>query len=841
MRVSYKWLNEWIDLSGLSAEETAEALTMGGVEVEEVVAAAPEFSGVVVAKVLDAKPHPNADRLRVAAVDAGLGEPVSIVCGAPNCTPGITVPCALPGARMPDGTKIKKTKMRGEPSGGMLCSARELGLSTDHSGLMVLPDGLKPGADFRQALALDDKILDFKITPNRPDCLSVKGVARELGALTGRPLKAVRMAPVDPSVDDALPSDIQAPHACGRFVTRVVRGVDPSAPTPDWMRARLESSGLRSVGFLVDVGNYVMLELGQPLHIFDRSKVGSKLIPRFAKTGEKLECINGKTVELDPTDLVIADENNALSVAGIMGGQASAVDESTSSIAIESAFFFPSAIMGKSRKHGFATDSSYRFERGVDRELQTLALERATRLILDGAGGQAGPVCESLGDLPPARKAPLRYARVAKVLGVEVEPKEIDAIFGRLGFSVEKTADGLVATEPSFRFDIGIEEDLIEEVARVRGYSKIPFEAPEGRMLMLPARDRLGAVDEARRAMAAMGYQEVVNFPFSRREWEADFYPENAEPIALANPMQQDAGLMRSGLVPGLLQTMLYNVNRKQESVRIFELALGFDRYPKGAEREGERLGVSFRQRPKIAALSFGPTLEESWALGKGRRAADFFDAKGEVERLLMGRKLRFEPTRSAVCHPGRGADVWLWDESARRPAAWGALPFEGEGAVEPETKGKGRKADKGEWRKIGFVGQLHPALAQKYGVKGEPVVFELLADVFEAETGARRQDVPNLPPARRDLALTLDESVTYGQFEGKLLGALREADKEGLVGAVRLFDVFKGGQLPQGKKSFAVAIDFEPKGETLRDDQIDAIVSAAVRRLAQDGLELRA
>ena len=645
MQFSYNWLKTQAD-PNLSADEFAHLLTMSGLEVEEADKAAPEFSGVVVAEVKSVEKHPDADRLNITQVDAGTGELIQIVCGAPNVKAGIKVPCALPGAVLPGNFKIKPTKMRGQVSNGMLCSTNELGLPDDGvDGLHILPADAPVGQNIRDYLDLDDTVFTLKITPNRTDCLSIKGLAREVAALTACENREPVIQTVPVQSSKTQPVRIDAPADCGRFLSRVIENVNAQAPSPDWMKQRLARSGIRSISALVDIGNYVMLELGQPMHVFDADKLTGSIIVRRAQNGETLACLNEKNVCLSENTLVIADEAGALSMAGLMGGEASAVSDSTKNIVLEAAWFVPEIIAGKARQYGFGSDSSFRFERGVDFKLQSDAIERASELILDICGGQAGAVIEALGDLPAHKTVAVRTTRVEKLLGVAVDEARIEKILAALGLQPQKTADGFAVTSPSFRYDIEIEADLIEEIARVYGYENIPDDYTSGQLAMLKLPETRRARFAVYQQMAARGYQEVVSYAFVDEQWERDF-AANQNPIRLQNPLAAQYSVMRSTLIGGLVEILQNNLNRKQNRVRVFEIARVFAKQADG----------SFQQNERVGGLVYGSADPEQW--GEKSRAADFYDVKGDVEDLLAGKDITFVKAEHPALHPGRTAHI---------------------------------------------------------------------------------------------------------------------------------------------------------------------------------------
>ena len=786
MQFSHSWLKTQAD-PNLSPEQLSHLLTMSGLEVEETESAAPAFSGVVVAEVESVEKHPDADRLNVTQVDAGTGSLIQIVCGAPNVRPGIRVPCALPGAVLPGDFKIKPTKMRGVESNGMLCSAKELGLPDDGvDGLHILPADAPVGGSIRDYLDLDDTLFTLKITPNRTDCLSIKGISREVSALTQCAFTPVEIQTASVGSGKIQPVRIDAPADCGRFVSRVIENVNAQAATPAWMRQRLERSGIRSISALVDIGNYVMLELGQPMHVFDADKISGSIIVRRAENGEVLECLNEKTVTLADNTLVIADEKGALSIAGMMGGAASAVSDGTRNIVLEAAWFAPAVIAGKSRQYGFGSDSSFRFERGVDYRLQADAIERATELVLQICGGAAGEMVEAVGGLPSEKRVNLRMSRVAKVLGVDIAAEQVETILHKLGLQPEKTAEGFQTTSPSFRFDIEIEADLIEEIGRVYGYENIPDDATSGSLKMLPLpetrRPRFAVYNE----MAARGYREVVSYAFVDEAWETDF-AANANPIRLQNPLAAQYAVMRSTLVGGLVEILQNNLNRKQNRVRIFEIARVFAKDSDGLFVQNERIG----------GLWYGAAMPEQW--GEKTRNADFYDIKADVENLLKGRAVEFVKTAHPALHPGRAAEI-VSDGQA-----------------------------------IGFVGELHPKWLQKYDLPQAPLVFEIdMAAVCRREK-TRYQAVSKFQSVRRDLAFVLPENVSYAELEGSL-----KAVNSPLVREIALFDVYRGAGLPENSKSMAVKIILQDMENTLTDEAVEPVVQKLVAAAAGVGAQLR-
>lgn len=786
MQFSEQWLRSRVNPS-LSTDELSYLLTMAGLEVEEVTPAAPAFSGVVIAEVKECVKHENADRLRVTKVDVGSGELVQIVCGAPNVAVGVKVPCALPGAILPGDFKIKPTKMRGVESGGMLCSGKELGVPEDVDGLMLLPADAPVGQNIRDYLGLDDSLFTLKITPNRADCLSIRGIAREVAALTGSPLAAWDIAAVAPQTDSKLAVTIADNAPCGRYVGRVVKNVNAAAATPDWMKRCLERAGLRSISAIVDITNYILLEQGQPMHAFDLSKINGGITVRKAADGEKLVCLNEKEVALTPDLMVIADDQQPLAIAGIMGGLDSGVTTASRDIFLESAFFQPEAIAGKARALGFGSDSSYRYERGVDFALQTEAIERATALVLDICGGEAGPLTETVGQLPQRGSVTVRTARVAKVLGVALSAEQIAAIFTRLGLAFEQNDAGFVVSAPSFRFDIAIEEDLIEEIARVYGYDNIPAEAPLAAQTMLPQPEGLRVRSDVRRLLAGRDFQEIVSYAFVEEKWERDF-AGNADAIRLLNPIASQMSVMRSTLIGGLVDTLAANLNRKHSRVRVFEIARVFRKQADG----------SVQQPEVIAGLAHGSRVDEQW--GSKAERVDFYDIKADVEALLAPRVAAFRKAAHPAFHPGRCAEVLL------------------DGQV------------------VGVLGELHPQWVQAYGLGNAPVLFELAVEAVEQVGRVQLAAVSKFQPVRRDLALVVDEAVEAASVQAAMQAAASEVVRE-----LALFDVYRGKGVDEGKKSLAFRIILQAADRTLVDEEVEQAVAAMLAAAQSAGAVLRA
>ncbi|WP_459614451.1 phenylalanine--tRNA ligase subunit beta [Bordetella sp. 2513F-2] len=805
MQIPESWLRALVD-PAVSTDELAHQLTMAGLEVEETAPAAPPFSGVVVARIVEIAPHPDADKLRVCKVDDGSGELLQIVCGAPNAAAGLVAPLARVGAELPGGMRIGVAKMRGVASSGMLCSARELGLSQDHGGLLALPDTLAPGTDLRKALDLDDTVFTLKLTPNRADCLSVLGVAREVAALTGAPLTLPAAEPVAATIDARLPVSIQAPDLCGRFAGRVIRGVNARAATPDWMKRRLERAGQRPISALVDISNYVMLELGRPTHVFDLDKVHGDISVRWAREGETLELLNGQTVSLDPRVGVVAAGDRVESLAGIMGGEATSVTLDTQNIYLEAAFWWPAAIAGRARRYKFGSEASHRFERGVDYASIPEHIERITRLILDICGGAAGPVDDQVVNLPVREPVTLRLARCHRVLGVAVPADEVAQIFTRLGLPFERRADDFVVTPPSYRFDLAIEEDLIEEVARIHGFERIPDVPPVARAKMRAQPETLRGPHALRRLAAARDYQEVVNYSFVEAAWEQD-YAGNDDPVRLVNPIASHLSVMRSSLIAGLVAVIRHNANRKQSRVRVFELGRVFRRDPAVPDGDLSVGGVS--QPLMLAGAAWGPVSEEQW--GEAARQVDFYDVKMDVQALFGARAqaLRFEAAAHPALHPGRGARLLL------------------------------------DGRVVGWLGELHPRLAQQAELQHPPVVFELDVEALQAARMPSVQELSRQPVVIRDLALWVDLDVPAQALLDTVASTVAADPALAVVRDVRLFDVWReraGEGRPATEKSLAFRFWLQDTEVTLDEARVaDCVARVRDALVAGHGARQRA
>ena len=775
MNVPEHWLRSMADPS-LTTDGLAHLLTMSGLEVEHVATVAPPFAHVVAARVVSVAKHPEADRLSVCAVDAG-GETLQVVCGAPNVRAGMMAPLAKVGARLPGGLEIRVATMRGVESRGMLCSARELGISEEHEGLLELDRAAAPGEDVRALLALDEAVLTLKLTPNKADCLSILGIAREVAALAQTKLTIPDTAPVPARNAARHPIAIDAPEGCGRFAGRVIRGVDARAPTPEWMKRRLARAGQRSISALVDVTNYVMLELGRPLHVYDADKLQGTIRARWGRKGERVRLLNEQTVEVDENVLCIADDSGAIGLGGIMGGDSTKADLGTKNIFVESAFFFPEAVQGRARRFGFSSDASHRFERGVDFDNNLVGLERYTQLVLAICGGEPGPVDDVVARLPERRPVRMRVARAQKVIGMPIPATEMAEIFTRLELPFTTDGSTFVVTPPSFRFDLAIEEDLIEEVARVHGFEKIPAHPPVARAAMrLPveARRSLHAVRER---LAACDYFEAVNFSFVEPGWEADFAGVT-DPIRLLNPIASPLSVMRTSLIGSLVANVRTNLARKVGRIRMFEVGRVFIR--DAAEVDGPRSVTGIRQPMRVGAIAFGPALEEQW--GVPTRDADFFDVKADVEAMFAPRVPRFEAAPHPAMHPGRSARVLL------------------------------------DGRAVGWLGELHPRWQQKYELPRPAVVFELDAAVLEEAPIPEVRAPSKYPPVIRDLSFLVPSTVAVQA----LLDAIA-AEKPPIVRDVSVFDLYAGTGLPEGRKSLAFRVVMQDTERTLTDAEADA------------------
>ena len=800
MQFSENWLRTMVDPK-LNSDELSHLLTMAGLEVEEVEPVVPPFTHVVVAQVMQVEPHPNADRLRVCQVDAGTGTMLNIVCGAPNVRPGLKVPCAMIGATLPPGDdgklfEIKLGKLRGVESQGMLCSARELKLSEENAGLLELPDDAPVGKNFRDYYQLNDLKFTIKLTPNRADCLSVLGVAREVSALTGAPLSMPAFTQVAVNHDERLPVKISAPDLCGRFSGRVIRGLNAKAETPQWMRQRLERSGQRSISALVDISNYVMLELGRPTHVFDLDKVRSGLEVRWARAGESLKLLNGNTVSLDDWIGVIADHTVPEAMAGIMGGDATAVSLDTRNIYLEAAFWWPSAIQGRARRFNFSTDAAHRFERGVDFATTVEHIERITTLIVEICGipnqTQVGPVDDQITALPKRAAVQLRVARASKIIGITLSAQQVADIFTRLALPFTQDGDVFSVTPPSYRFDIEIEEDLIEEIARVYGFDNIPALPPvSANEIRLPP-EHVRSLFTVRRQLADLDYQEVVNYSFIDEASEHRFGV--SDPIKLLNPIASQMSVMRSQLLSGLVANVRYNLNRKASRVRVFEIGAVFSR---DAHMTDGPLSVAGVAQPKrLSALAYGAVVDEQW--GQAARTIDFFDLKADLEALFAPQPLRFEAAPHPALHPGRSAAVFLHGE------------------------------------RVGVIGELHPALVQSLELPLAPVVFEVDALALQQRSVPTYHEISKFPAVLRDLALLVEQTVSVQALLDTMHQTVASNPACRIMQHIVLFDEYRGKGLPEGQKSLAFRVTMQDTRSTLQDESVDAAMAALAEAVHQ-------
>ena len=792
MQFSESWLRSFCN-PPLSTEQLCHALTMAGLEVEDIRPAAPPFSGIVVGEIKSITKHPNADKLNVCEVDVGEAALKQIVCGAPNVRVGMRIPAAQIGAKLPpafganeDGKafEIGKAKMRGVESFGMLCSARELGISADASGLMDLGDA-KVGANVREALQLDDTVIEVKLTPNKADCLSVFGVAREVAAITGAPLITPAKVQIPAAQNRILPAIISAKNLCGRFSGRTILGVNAKAVTPEWMKRRLESAGQRSISALVDISNYVMLELGRPSHVFDLDKVHGGLDVRWAKAGETLKLLNGNTVTLDENVGVICDDAGVESLAGIMGGDSTSVNlETTQNVYVEAAFWWPEAIQGRARRFNFSTDAGHRFERGVDYATTVEHLEVLTKYIIEICGGAPGPLDDTIANLPVRKPVTLRVARAQKVIGLPISSEEMQAIFKRLSFAFTTTTDSITVTPPSYRFDIEIEEDLIEEVARIYGFERIPALPPKAAAVMRTRPEVERSQHFLRARLAARDYHEVITYSFVEEAWERDF-AGNVNPIKLLNPIASQMSVMRSTLIGGLIGTLKYNLSHKALRVRLFEVGKVFSR--DASVQDGELAVQGVSQPVNIAGLAYGNAEGEQWGVAK--RAVDFYDVKADIDALIAPLKATYEAAADhPAFHPGRCAKVLIGGEPA------------------------------------GYVGEIHPKWMREYDLAHAPVVFEISMRSCQKMALSAPQVPSKMPVVRRDIALVVNQNLPADTILATLYAAKSE-----VVHEVSVFDVYAGAGLPQGKKSLAFQVLMQDTSVTLTDEIADKSVAVLV------------
>ena len=787
MKFSERWLREWVNPSN-SSEELAEQITMAGLEVDGVEDVAGAFHGVVVGEVVECAQHPNADKLRVTKVNVGGDALLNIVCGAPNCRKGLKVAVATVGALLPGDFKIKAAKLRGEPSEGMLCSFSELRISEDHSGIIELPQDAPIGVDIRDYLSLDDRAIDISVTPNRADCLSIAGVARDVAVLNRLPLTEPEITPVEATIADTFPIQVSAAQACPRYLARVVKGIDVKAATPLWMREKLRRCGIRSIDAVVDVTNYVLLELGQPMHAFDLDRLAGGIVVRMAQEGETLTLLDGSEARLNADTLVIADQEKALALGGIFGGEHSGVNGETRNVLLECAYFNPLAITGRARRYGLHTDASHRYERGVDPALQYKAMARATQLLIAICGGQAGPVANvtSQEHLPTRATIVLRKEKLNRLIGHPIPDTRVDDILRRLGCEVENRADGWQAVAPSWRFDMEIEEDLVEEVARIYGYNNIPNVPTQAPLTMTSHREADLPLKRVKTLLVDHGYQEAITYSFVDPKIQALIHP-GEEALVLPSPISAEMSAMRLSLWSGLLGAVVYNQNRQQNRLRLFESGL---RFVPDAQAD---LGI--RQDLMLAGVITGNRYEEHWDLA--RQAVDFYDLKGDLEALLALTcklsEIEFRAQAHPALHPGQSAAIYL--------------------AGEP----------------VGFIGVIHPELERKLDLNGRTVVFELLWNRVADRVVPEASDISRYPANRRDIAVVVAENVPAGD----VLAECKKVGANQLVG-VNLFDVYRGKGVEEGYKSLAIGLVLQDTTRTLAEEEIAATVAQCVAALKQ-------
>ena len=794
MKFSEKWLREWVNPS-LSAHELSEQLSMAGLEVDGVEPVAGDFKGVLVGEVVECGQHPNADKLRVTKINVGGDELLDIVCGAPNCRQGIKVAVAVVGAVLPGDFKIKKAKLRGEPSFGMLCSFSELGISDDHDGIIELPADAPIGTDIRDYLGLDDNAIEVDLTPNRADCLGIRGIAREVGVLNNLDVCEPEVAAVNATIEDKLSITLSADDACPRYLGRVVKGVNVKAASPLWLVEKLRRCGIRSIDPIVDVTNFVLLELGQPMHAFNLASIEGNINVRMANEGETLTLLDETEAKLQSNTLVIADDNKALAMAGIFGGLHSGVTTETQDILLESAFFSRDAIMGRARQYGLHTDASHRYERGVDPQLQRKAMERATALVLEICGGEAGPVVEAVAEdkLPKQATVTLRRERLSRVLGISIDDAKVTEMLNRLGLEVTQTEAGWEAVAPSYRFDISIEEDLIEEIARVYGYNNIPNVAPKATLAMLPSQEAKLPLNTMKSLLLSRGYNEAITYSFVDPKIQNALFPD-VKGMVLPHPISSDMSVMRVSLWPGLLGATAYNQKRQQQRVRMFETGLRF------IPQQDAPNGVL--QQQVIGGVVAGRRNEEHWDLGDS--PVDFFDAKADVEALLAltGRtgEFQFVTGQHSALHPGMTAKILLNDEE------------------------------------VGYIGAIHPQFTKLLGVNGRVFVFELVVDAITDRKLPSAVPVSRFPSNRRDIAITVKDEVRVGN----VLSYIENIGVNQLV-ALNLFDEYKGKGIEPGYKSLALSLHLQDPDKTLEEAEIQQAVDTVVKGLESEfGAALR-
>ncbi|MEX2939812.1 phenylalanine--tRNA ligase subunit beta [Serratia fonticola] len=787
MKFSELWLREWVN-PAISSEALSDQITMAGLEVDGVEPVAGVFNGVVVGHVVECGQHPNADKLRVTKVDVGGERLLDIVCGAPNCRAGLKVAVATVGAVLPGDFKIKAAKLRGEPSEGMLCSFSELAISDDHDGIIELPQDAPIGTDIRDYLQLNDSAIEISVTPNRADCLGIIGVARDVAVLNQLPLTEPDMSPVAATIPDTLPIRVEAPQACPRYLGRVVKGINVKAPSPLWMREKLRRAGIRSIDAVVDVTNYVLMELGQPMHAFDLNRIEGGIVVRMAREGETLRLLDGNEAKLQADTLVIADQQKALAMGGIFGGEHSGVNDETQDVLLECAFFSPLSITGRARRHGLHTDASHRYERGVDPALQHKAMERATRLLIDICGGQAGPIIDVSDEstLPKRATIALRREKLDRLIGHVVPSEQVSDILRRLGCQVTEQGDNWLAVAPSWRFDMEIEEDLVEEVARVYGYNNIPDVPVRADLVMTKHRESDLTLKRVKTMLVDHGYQEAITYSFVDPKVQALLHP-GEEALILPSPISVEMSAMRLSLWTGLLSAVVYNQNRQQTRVRLFESGLRF------VPDTAANLGI--RQDVMLAGVIAGHTHDEHWDLA--RKPVDFYDLKGDLESVLelTGKlsEIQFKAESNPALHPGQSAAIYLHGE------------------------------------RVGFIGVVHPELERKLDLNGRTVVFELEWNKLASRVVPQAREVSRFPANRRDIAVVVAENVAAED----ILAECKKVGANQVVG-VNLFDVYRGKGVAEGYKSLAISLVLQDTARTLEEEEIAATVAKCVEALKQ-------
>ncbi|MUK93542.1 phenylalanine--tRNA ligase subunit beta [Aliivibrio fischeri] len=787
MKFSESWLREWVK-PAINSEELAHQITMAGLEVDEVAPVAGEFTGVKVGKVVECGQHPDADKLRVTKIDIGEEELLDIVCGASNCRLGLTVAVATVGAVLPGNFKIKKAKLRGVPSHGMLCSFSELGIDVESEGILELPEGTTLGADVRDILELNDVAIDVDLTANRADCFSIRGLAREVGVLNRADVTEPTISAVATSIEDAVSIEVKATEACPRYLGRVIKNVNAKAETPIWMQEKLRRCGIRSIDAIVDITNYVMLEQGQPMHAFDLAKIDGGIVVRMAEQDEKLTLLDGNEAKLNDNTLVIADQNKALAIAGIFGGQESGVTSETTDIMLECAFFAPDHIRGRARAYGLHTDSSLRFERGVDSTLQAAAMERATQLLVELCGGEVAPVVavESEADLPKANTVELRRSKLDGLLGHHIPSTDVVEILTRLGCAVESTDTGWTASSPSWRFDIAIEQDLIEEVGRIYGYNNIPNQAPVAALNMNDHKEANQPLKRVRDLLVDRGYHEAITYSFVEPEQQKLIVPE-IEPLILPFPISAEMSAMRLSLWTGLINTVVHNQKRQQPRVRLFESGLRF--IPEESAENG------MRQEMMLAGIIAGTRGEEHWDIATN--TVDFFDLKGDLEAVLelTANELAYEfkAAKHPALHPGQTAAIVV------------------------------------DGKEVGFIGTVHPELERKFGLNGRTIMFEIEWDAINTRVIPEAASVSKFPANRRDIAIVADEAIASGDIVAECLASGGE-----LLTSAKLFDVYRGQGVEEGKKSLAIALTLQSVERTLEEADITSAVDAIVAAIGE-------